>query len=51
MTLNGTTNGNTANAKKAAHEKYAIGKAILEPAVHHESFEKLWESKWKAPAS
>lgn len=46
------TNGGTPSAKeKAAHEKYAIGRAILEPAIHHESFEKLWETKWKAPVS
>ena len=32
----------------AAH-KYFIGDAINKPAVHHESFEKLWETKWKAP--
>jgi hypothetical protein len=37
--------------KKAAEEKYAIGRAILEPAIHHESFAKLWETKWKAPVS
>lgn len=50
MTANGaTTNGGTPNAKKAAHEKYAIGNAILKPAIHHESFEQLWETKWKAP--
>lgn len=48
---NGRTNGGTPNAKKAAHEKYTIGHAILEPAVHHESFQKLWETKWKAPVS
>lgn len=50
MTINGTkTNGGTPNGKKAVQEKYAIGRAILEPATHHESFEKLWETKWKAP--
>lgn len=50
MTVNGiTTNGGKPSAKKAAQEKYAIGHAILKPAIHHESFEKLWETKWKAP--
>lgn len=51
---NGRTNGGTPNAEKAAQaaqEKYTIGHAILEPAVHHESFQKLWEKKWKAPVS
>lgn len=24
---------------------------MLKPAAHHESFEKLWETKWKAPVS
>lgn len=48
-TNGGTTNGGAPSAKKAAHQKYTIGRAILEPAVHHESFEKLWETKWKAP--
>lgn len=48
-TNGGTTNGGTHSAKKAAHQKYAIGHAIHEPAIHHESFEKLWETKWKAP--
>jgi len=53
MVANGTMmNGGTPSAKKdAAHEKYSIGHAILEPAIHHESFEKLWETKWKAPVS
>lgn len=50
MTVNGTvTNGVAPSAKKAAHEKYTIGHAIIKPAVHHQSFEQLWESKWKAP--
>lgn len=50
MTINGTkTNGRTPNGKKAVQDKYTIGHAILEPAIHHESFEKLWETKWKAP--
>ena len=51
MATNGKmTNGGSHGAKKkAAHERYAIGRAILEPGVHHESFEKLWETKWKAP--
>lgn len=52
MTNGKMTNGGSHVAKKkAAHEKYAIGRAILEPAIHHESFEKLWETKWKAPVS
>lgn len=53
MATNGKmTNGGSHSAKKKpAHEKYAIGSAILEPAIHHESFEKLWETKWKAPVS
>lgn len=52
MTVNGIkTNGGKLGAKKAAQEKYAIGHAILKPAVHHESFEQLWETKWKAPVS
>ncbi|KAK4447315.1 Alpha/Beta hydrolase protein [Podospora aff. communis PSN243] len=34
----------------AAH-KYFIGEAIDKPAIHHESFEKLWETKWKAPCA
>lgn len=50
MTINGTkTNGGTPNGKKAVQDKYTIGHAILEPAIHHESFEQLWETKWKAP--
>lgn len=52
MTVNGIkTNGGTPSAKKAAQEKYTIGHAILKPAIHHESFEQLWETKWKAPVS
>lgn len=35
----------------SAAEKYYIGDAILKPAVHHESFQKLWETKWKVPVS
>ncbi|KAK3314225.1 yellowish-green 1-like protein [Apodospora peruviana] len=34
-----------------AVEKYFIKDAILKPAIHHESFEKLWETKWKAPCT
>lgn len=34
-----------------ANQKYHIKDAILKPAAHHESFQKLWETKWKAPAS
>ncbi|KXX79883.1 hypothetical protein MMYC01_203766 [Madurella mycetomatis] len=33
----------------AAQKEYHIGKALYKPAAHHESFEKLWETKWKAP--
>lgn len=33
----------------AAAEKYYIGDAILKPAAHHESFQKLWDTKWKVP--
>lgn len=33
----------------AAAEKYYIGKSIHGTAVHHESFQKLWETKWKVP--
>ncbi len=32
-----------------ATEKYYIKDAIKKPAVHHESYQKLWETKWKAP--
>ncbi|KAK0610711.1 yellowish-green 1-like protein [Bombardia bombarda] len=32
-------------------DKFFIKDAILKPAVHHESFEKLWETKWKAPCA
>lgn len=39
-------NGNT---EKPAEEKYFIGSGIKKPAVHHESFEQLWETKWKKP--
>lgn len=28
---------------------YHIKDALLQPAVHHQSFQKLWETKWKAP--
>ncbi|KAK3690415.1 yellowish-green 1-like protein [Podospora appendiculata] len=34
-----------------AAEQYYIKDAILKSAIHHESFEKLWETKWKAPCS
>lgn len=53
MVADGTMkNGGTPSAKpKAANEMYNIGHAILEPAIHHESFERLWETKWKAPVS
>lgn len=33
-----------------AENKYYIKDAILKPAVHHESFKQLWETKWKGPA-
>jgi hypothetical protein len=32
-----------------AHKKFHIGEALYKRAVHHESFEQLWETKWKAP--
>ncbi|KAK0716347.1 Alpha/Beta hydrolase protein [Lasiosphaeris hirsuta] len=32
-----------------AAKQYHIGDALLKKAVHHESFEKLWETKWRAP--
>ncbi|KAM7188776.1 Alpha/Beta hydrolase fold [Rhypophila sp. PSN 637] len=34
-----------------ADQKYYIKDAILKAAPHHESFEKLWETKWKEPCS
>ncbi|KAJ4298813.1 hypothetical protein N0V88_003851 [Collariella sp. IMI 366227] len=30
-------------------QRYSIGDALHTSAVHHESFEKLWETKWKRP--
>lgn len=33
----------------AAADKYYIGDGILKPSAHHESFQKLWETKWKVP--
>lgn len=30
-----------------AAEKYYIKDALLKPAIHHESFQQLWETKWK----
>lgn len=35
----------------AAAEKYYIGENIHKTAAHHESFQKLWETKWKVPVS
>lgn len=36
----------------AAQQKdYHIGEALYKRASHHDSFEKLWETKWKAPVS
>jgi hypothetical protein len=32
-----------------ASEKYYIKDAITKPAVHHESYKALWETKWKMP--
>lgn len=32
-----------------ATEKYYIKDAITKPAIHHQSYEKLWETKWKKP--
>ncbi|KAK5938033.1 hypothetical protein PMZ80_009622 [Knufia obscura] len=34
-----------------AENKYYIKDAILKPAKHHESYEQLWETKWKMPAN
>ncbi|KAK0724290.1 yellowish-green 1-like protein [Lasiosphaeris hirsuta] len=34
-----------------AAQSYFIGDAILKPAIHHESFEQLWETKWKVPCA
>ncbi|CAN8100973.1 unnamed protein product [Discula destructiva] len=39
------------NEPSAAAEKYYIGNSILKSAVHHESFQKLWETKWKVPCT
>jgi hypothetical protein len=33
----------------SASEKYYIKDALTKPAIHHESFQKLWETKWKGP--
>ncbi|EXJ93961.1 hypothetical protein A1O1_02354 [Capronia coronata CBS 617.96] len=30
-----------------ATEKYYIKDAITKPAIHHQSYEKLWETKWR----
>ncbi|KAK3939640.1 Alpha/Beta hydrolase protein [Diplogelasinospora grovesii] len=32
-------------------QQYFIKDAILKHAVHHDSFQKLWETKWKAPCA
>lgn len=29
--------------------KFFIQDSLKEPAKHHESFEQLWETKWKKP--
>ena len=34
-----------------AAEKYYIKDAITKPAVHHESYKALWETKWKGPCA
>ncbi|KAK0648424.1 yellowish-green 1-like protein [Cercophora newfieldiana] len=34
-----------------APQQYFIGDAINKPAIHHESFQKLWETKWRAPCA
>jgi len=33
-----------------AEHKYYIKDAILKTAKHHESYQQLWETKWKMPA-
>ena len=30
-------------------DKYYINDAITKPAIHHESFKALWETKWRKP--
>ena len=30
-------------------DKYYIKDNITKPAIHHESYKQLWESKWKTP--
>ncbi|OAP64647.1 hypothetical protein AYL99_00619 [Fonsecaea erecta] len=35
----------------SAAEKYYIKDAITKSAIHHESFQKLWETKWKGPCA
>ncbi|OAG41933.1 hypothetical protein AYO21_03936 [Fonsecaea monophora] len=35
----------------SASEKYYIKDAISKPAIHHESFQQLWETKWKGPCA
>ncbi|KAK1752858.1 Alpha/Beta hydrolase protein [Echria macrotheca] len=32
-------------------QEYHIGEALFQPAEHHDSFEKLWEMKWKLPCT
>jgi len=41
--------GSVRQAQSAAADKYYIRDALLKPAAHHQSFEQLWETKWKAP--
>ena len=33
----------------SAAEKYYIKDSLTKPAIHHESYQKLWETKWKGP--
>lgn len=35
----------------APNGKYFIQEKLKTPAAHHESFAKLWETKWKKPVS
>jgi hypothetical protein len=33
----------------SAAEKYYIKDGLTKPAIHHQSYQKLWETKWKGP--
>jgi hypothetical protein len=37
------------DAGETAPHKYYIGDAIKKPAIHHNSYKDLWESKWQGP--